>query len=190
MDAVELGRRRAADLHRAAIARGLDPTEPYAFAVGEAKHRGLSVETANPGSAQLDGGRATLIAVDDLILHENIGTPFEQAFLVAHEIGHHELGDASIPPTALAPDMARAAEASPTGIDRVVDYGRRQRREVQMDLFARELLLPRPLLRKLHAEDGLSESLSNASLSIAAWSPILMSIGISAATAWPSRMRM
>ena len=158
MDAVELGRRRAADLHRAAMARGLDPTEPYAFAVGEAKHRGLLVETANPGSAQLDGGRATLIAVDDLILHENIGTPFEQAFLVAHEIGHHELGDASIPPTALAPDMARGAEASPTGIDRVVDYGRRQRREVQMDLFARELLLPRTLLRSLHVKDGLSAS--------------------------------
>lgn len=158
MDAVELGRRRAADLHGAAIARGLDPTDPYAFAVGEAEHRGLTVETAKPGSGQLDGGRATLIAVDDLILHENIGTPFEQAFLVAHEIGHHELGDASVPPTAFTPDMARAAEASPTGIDRVVDYGRRQRREVQMDLFARELLLPRPLLRKLHVEDGLSAS--------------------------------
>lgn len=158
MDAVELGRRRAAELHIAAVARGLDPTNPYAFAVGEAEHRGLSVETANPGSAQLDGGRATLIVVDDLILHENTGTPFEQAFLVAHEIGHHELGDASVPPTALTPDMARAAEASPTGIDRVVDYGRRQRREVQMDLFARELLLPRALLRSLHVEDGLCAS--------------------------------
>ncbi len=72
MDAVELGCRRAADLHIAAVARGLDPTNPYAFAVGEAEHRGLSVETANSGSAQLDGGRATLVAVDDLILHENI----------------------------------------------------------------------------------------------------------------------
>lgn len=156
MDALELGRRRAVELHDAAVARGLDPTHPYAFAVGEAKHRGLAVETANPGSAQLDGGRATLIAVDDLILHENIGTPFEQAFLVAHEIGHHELGDASVSPTALTPDMARPCEVSPTGIDRVVDYGRRQRREVQMDLFARELLMPRPLLRKLHLEDRLS----------------------------------
>jgi len=158
MDAVELGRRRAADLHIAAVARGLDPTDPYRFAVGEAKHRGLEVETASPGSAQLDGGRATLIAIDDLIIHENIGTLFEQAFLVAHEIGHHELGDASVPSTALSPDMARASEPSPTGIDRVVDYGRRQRREVQMDLFARELLLPRSLLRRLHLEDGLTAS--------------------------------
>ena len=39
-------------------------------------------------------------------------------------------------------DPARPAEAAPVGLDRVVDYGRRQRREVQMDLFAREFLLP------------------------------------------------
>lgn len=158
MDAVELGRRRAAVLHLAAVERGLDPTDPYGFAVGEAEHRGLTVETATPGSTQLDAGRATLVPEDDLIIHENVGSPFERAFLVAHEIGHHELGDAAASPTALHPDMARGSEPSPTGIDRVVDYGRRQRREVQMDLFARELLLPRPLVRKLHLADGLSAS--------------------------------
>lgn len=156
MDAVELGRRRAAELHAAAVARGLDPADPYAFAVGEATRRGLTVETANPGSAQLDGGRATLVPEDDLIIHENVGSPFERAFLVAHEIGHHELGDAEVSPTAVEADMARSSQPSPTGIDRVVDYGRRQRREVQMDLFARELLLPRPLVRRLHLEEVLS----------------------------------
>ncbi|MDX3807690.1 UvrD-helicase domain-containing protein [Bosea thiooxidans] len=158
MDAVELGRRRAAELHAAAVSRGLDPTDPYGFVVGEAKHRGLTVETANPGSAQLDGGRATLVPEDDLIIHENVGSPFEKAFLVAHEIGHHELGDATVSLTVFQPDMARGSEPSPTGIDRVVDYGRRQRREVQMDLFARELLLPRLLVRKLHLDEGLSAS--------------------------------
>ena len=33
------------------------------------------------------------------------------------------------------------------GVDRVLDYGARERREVKMDLFAREFLLPRPVLR-------------------------------------------
>ncbi|NHZ45012.1 AAA family ATPase, partial [Massilia sp. CCM 8693] len=47
-------------------------------------------------------------------------------------------------------DPTRMSEASPVGMDRVVDYSRRQRREVQMDLFARELLLPRPLVIDLH----------------------------------------
>jgi len=158
VDAIELGRRRAADLHAVAVARGLDPTDPYAFAVAIAKDRGLDVDTANPGAAILDNGRATLVPEDDLIVHENIGSPFEQAFLVAHEIGHHELGDATTPATVIEADPARASEPSPTGIDRVIDYGRRQRREVQMDLFGRELLLPRALVHRLHLEEGLTAS--------------------------------
>lgn len=156
MDAIELGRRRAADLHYQAVARGLNPEKPYDFARGEATHRGLDVETANPGSSSLNGGRATLVG--DLIIHENTGSPFEQAFLVAHEIGHHELGDAEDETSPSDIDMNRPAEASPQGADRVVDYSRRQRREVQMDLFAREFLLPRSLMRRLHLDQGESAS--------------------------------
>jgi Zn-dependent peptidase ImmA (M78 family) len=156
VDAIELGRRRAAELHAAAVARGLDPNDPYAFAVGVAKDRGLDVDTANPGAAVLDNGRATLVPEDALIVHENVGSPFERAFLIAHEIGHHELGDANGQATVIEVDPARASEPSPTGIDRVVDYGRRQRREVQMDLFGRELLMPRALVRRLHLEEGLT----------------------------------
>ncbi len=158
MDAIELGRRRAAELHSDAVARNLDPTDPYAFAVAVAEARGLDVEATNPGAASLDNGRATLVPADDLIIHENIGSRFEQAFLVAHEVGHHELGDATASHTVLHADMARPFEPSPTGIDRVVDYSRRQRREVQMDLFARELLLPRDLMCRLHLGDGLTAS--------------------------------
>lgn len=39
-------------------------------------------------------------------------------------------------------------------MDRVVDYSRRQRREVQMDLFARELLFPRNVAVDLHVARG------------------------------------
>lgn len=157
MDAVELARQIAADLHRQAVAKGHDPWRPYEFAVTEAQRRGLDVEPTAAGSVMLDGGRATVVAADSLILHENIGTVFEQAFLVAHEIGHIELGDDVADEPARDIDLARAAEPSPVGVDRVVDYGRRQRREVQMDLFAREFLLPRGLVRKLHLEDVSSD---------------------------------
>ena len=158
MDAVELARQSAARLHAAAVSRGLDPRQPYAFAVAEAARRGLDVEPTAPGAAVLNHGRATLIVADALIIHENAGTPFEQAFLVAHEIGHDECGDAGDTEPAGSIDPARSAEPSPTGIDRVVDYGRRQRREVQMDLFAREFLLPRAVLAKLHLEEKLTAS--------------------------------
>jgi len=157
MDGLELARRKAAELHKLAVARGGDPTQPYAFAVAEADHQGLDVEAAASGAAVLDGGRATLAAADALIIHESIGTEFERAFLVAHEIGHFVLGDVDAGPVREI-DPARPAEACPVGADRVVDYGRRQRREIQMDLFARELLLPRELVRRLHVDDGLGAS--------------------------------
>jgi len=140
MDGVELARQVAAELHARLVASGADPWSPYDFAVAEAKRRGIDVEPTAVGAAVLNGGRATFVAADDLILHESAGSRFEQAFLVAHEIGHVELGDDPDSETAPMIDPARAAEPSPVGMDRVVDYGRRQRREVQMDLFARELL--------------------------------------------------
>ena len=158
MDGVEVARQSAAHLHAQAVARGLDPWRPYEFVVAEAERRGLDVEPTARGAAVLAGGRAVLVPDDRLILHENVGTPFEQAYLVAHEIGHAELGDDPNNEPALKIDAERAAEPSPVGIDRVVDYGRRQRREAQMDLFAREFLLPRPVIRKLHLEAGLTGS--------------------------------
>jgi len=162
MHGVELIRRIAADLHANAVVRGDDPWTPYAFATSEAKRRNIDVETIAPGAAQLNGGRATFISAEQLILHESNGSVFDQAFLVAHELGHVELGDDDHKDedhqSVVEIDPARVSEASPIGIDRVVDYGRKQRREVQMDLFAREFLLPRVWVRKLHLEDGMSAS--------------------------------
>ena len=160
MESVEISRQIAASLHHTATSLGCDPQQPYLFAVAEANRRGIDVEKTVSGATILNKGRASYIPSDALIIHENAGTPFEQAFLVAHEIGHAELGDTpdgdkeaehEIDPT-------RSAEPSPLGFDRVVDYGRRQRREVQMDLFAREFLLPRPVVRKLHVDEGLTAS--------------------------------
>ncbi|SFL69412.1 Superfamily I DNA or RNA helicase [Desulfomicrobium norvegicum] len=158
MDCVELARQVAAELHASLVASGADPWTPYEFAVAEASRRGLDVEPTARGAAVLNGARAVFIATEELILHENVGSRFDQAFLVAHEIGHVALGDSYNNEPISAIDPSRAAEPSPVGIDRVVDYGRKQRREVQMDLFARELLLPRNVVRMLHVDEGLSAS--------------------------------
>ncbi|MEQ1811547.1 MAG: UvrD-helicase domain-containing protein [Terricaulis sp.] len=157
MDAVELARQVAATLHLNAVASGNDPWQLYAFAIAEAKRLDVDVETATCGAAILNKARAVYLPKDRLILHENVEAEFDRAFLVAHELGHIVLGDdVESAPCSIEP--GRAAEASPTGFDRVVDYGRRQRREVQMDLFAREFLIPRAIVRKLHVDEGLSAS--------------------------------
>lgn len=155
MDPIELGRQHARRLHDEAVQRGRDPWSPYEFAVGIAKDLGIKVETCAPGGALLDGGRASFFPDVPLIIHETKGSLFDQAFLVAHEIGHSELGDGEEEPEpAVNVDPARTSEAAPVGMDRVVDYSRRQRREVQMDLFARELLLPMHVVVDLHVVQG------------------------------------
>jgi len=157
MDPIELGRQHARRLHDEAVQRGRNPWTPYEFAVGIAKDLGIKVEACAPDSALLDGGRAFFDPDIPLILHETQGSPFDQAFLVAHEIGHAELGDGRHEAEpAVDIDPARTSEAAPVGMDRVVDYSRRQRREVQMDLFARELLLPRHVVVDQHVHQGLT----------------------------------
>lgn len=151
MDPIELGRQHARRLHDEAVQRGRNPWAPYDFAVGIANDHGIKVERCAPGSTQLDGGRAFFDPDIPLILHETSGSAFDQAFLVAHEIGHAQLGDGKEEDELPANiDPARTSEAAPVGMDRVVDYSHRQRREVQMDLFARELLLPRHVVVDQH----------------------------------------
>lgn len=150
MDAIELARRRATELHHEAVRQGRDPWAPYSFAVAEAQSRRLTVEKCAPGADLLDGGRAFFDREAQLIIHEDCGLPFEQAFLVAHEIGHAELGDDEEDEGPYEINPSRTGEAAPVGLDRIVDYSHRQYREVQMDLFAREFLLPRPVVRELH----------------------------------------
>ena len=93
MDLIELARQHARRLHDEAVQRGRNPSLPYEFAVGIANDLGITVETCAPGAALLDGGRALFDPDVSIIIHEANGSPFDQAFLVAHEIGHAELGD-------------------------------------------------------------------------------------------------
>lgn len=158
IDPVEVSRQNAEQLHSAAVSSGHDPWDVYDFACAEAKRRNLAVERVPQGDVRLHGARALYDPDALLILHEDAGDRFSNAFLVAHEIGHVECeGHAEFSKSVNA-DAMRSAEASPVGVDRVVDYSRRERREIQMDLFAREFLLPRSWLRKLHVEDRLTAS--------------------------------
>lgn len=154
MDANEVSRIAADRLHRQAVAVGHDPCDPYRFVSAEAARRNLVVERLPRGDVRLHGGLALYDPDALLILHEATGDEFTDAFLVAHEIGHAELGGEHQFSATAGADPLRSSDAVPVGVDRVVDYNRKERREVQMDLFAREFLLPRSWLRRLHLEEG------------------------------------
>lgn len=156
MDAVEIGRRRAAELFHTAEAEGVDPWLPYEVACFVARGQNVTVEKVAKGHVGLGGGRANYDPEFRSILHEDTGSTFSDAFLVGHEIGHVVLGDDRVANTVNIADEERVADASPVGVDRVEDYGRNQRREIQMDLFARELLLPRQRVRDLHVDHRMS----------------------------------
>lgn len=156
MDATAAARREAECIHRAAVAAGNDPWNLLDFVKREAVRRELDVYALPPGDPQLKGGRAALDSQAGIILYEEAGSEFDRAFLIAHELGHVTLegGTQDVVTEQVEPD--RSVEDAPVGIEKVLDYGARERREIRMDLFARELLLPRSVARHLHVTDGLS----------------------------------
>lgn len=156
MDATEAARREAERLHCANAAAGGDPTSPLMFALHEATRRGLDVYPLQAGDPQLKGGKATFDSQAGGILYENLGSEFERAFLIAHELGHVVLEGGTLDVVTVDVEPERSMEDAPVGIDRVLDYGARERREIKMDLFAREFLLPRAVLRELHINEGLA----------------------------------
>ncbi len=156
MDATEAARREAERVYRAAVEAGSDPWKLLDLVRREAARRELDVYALPSGDSQLKGGRAAFDSQARIILYEDAGSDFDRAFLIAHELGHVVLegGTGDVVTVQVEPD--RSVEDAPVGIERVLDYGARERREVRMDLFARELLLPRPVVRKLHMSDRFS----------------------------------
>jgi superfamily I DNA/RNA helicase len=153
IDTIEAARRRASALQDSAIAYGIDPWKPLEHILWQVEKAGFAAEATDPAASQLDGALACFLPADGLILYRDEGSAFERAFLIAHELGHALLGDAV---GACEIDPERSSEAAPVGEERVIEHGPRQRREVQMDLFARELLLPRSWVRDLHVNGAMT----------------------------------
>lgn len=156
MDRIELARQKAAALHADLVTKGGNPEDSFSFVLREAKRRNIEVRSYPKGHAQLEGGRALFDSDAYSIRYEDTGNGFLNAFLIAHEIGHDEFDSTSDAEPIIEIDPARSADPSATGAERLVDYSHKGRQEVLMDLFARELLFPRPLARKWYIDENLS----------------------------------
>lgn len=156
MDPFELIRSKAAALHEELLSEGKDPFDPLALVEAAVACRDLDLVWLPQSDPALKGARALYDDQGGTICCEEDGDPTNRALLVAHELGHSELHAGSVTCAGSDIDPSRSTEAAPVGLQRVEDYGARERRELQANVYARELLLPRAFVRELHLEQNLT----------------------------------
>lgn len=159
MDPFDPIRRAAVDLHDLTVAAGGDPKDPLGFvttALDKVKNVDLELVWFEPGNPGLKDARARLDDQAGFICCENVGTPASRALLVAHELGHAKLHIGSLNCSHADVDASQTIEAAPVGLQRVEDYGVKERQELQANVFGREFLLPRKLAREMFVESSLS----------------------------------
>ena len=156
MDPFDPIRSKAAALHEKLVAEGNDPFDPLAIVKAAVRRCDLDLVWLAQGDPALKGARALYDDQGGVICCEEEADAVTRALLVAHEIGHSELHAGSANCTESDIDPSRSIDASPVGLQRVEDYGVRERRELQANVYARELLLPRALASELHLEKNLT----------------------------------
>ena len=108
----------------------------------------LCIVKVAPAFNALGGGGAVLKRREQFIYVRNTVSDDEYSYLVAHELGHWTL-DADKPEQTIADLKALMGGAGTPASVKVEAYGARERQELQANVFARELLLPREVAAKL-----------------------------------------
>jgi DNA helicase-2/ATP-dependent DNA helicase PcrA len=156
MEPFEPIRQAAASLHAQLAARGVDTLKPLELIDAAARELDLELVWLDKGHPALKGARALFDEQGGTVICEIVQDPGERAQLAAHEIGHARVHAGSWSCADSDVDPSRSTEAAPVGLQRVEDYGARERRELQANVFAREILLPRAFARHLHVDQDLS----------------------------------
>ena len=158
MDSYEQVREAARDLHRAVVAAGANPQIPRTLLDHALVHLKLELVWLASDDPALKGAIAIFDEQTGAICCSQEGSEAAKLELIAHEIAHAVIHSSTCSCTPADIDGSRAEEATPIGLQRVEDYGGKERREVQANVFAREFLFPKHLARQLFLEDGLGAS--------------------------------
>ena len=158
MDAFEPIRKSAAHLHNKVTEAGTDPVDTAAFIMAAVAHLDLELVYLAPGDPALKNARAVFDEQSGTICCEMAEDVIDRILLVAHELGHAHIHSDSIACTKDDIDLSCSTEVVPVGLQRVEDYGTRERRELQANVFAREFLLPRSFARRLYIAETMTAS--------------------------------
>ena len=158
MEAFEPIRKSAAHLHDKIIETGTDPVDTAELITAAVAHLDLELVYLAPGDPALKNARAVFDEQSGTICCETAGDVIDRTLLVAHELGHAQVHASSTACTKDDIDLSRSTEVVPVGLQRVEDYGMRERRELQANVFAREFLLPRSFARRLYIDKTMTAS--------------------------------
>ena len=158
MDAFEPIRKSAARLHDKIVATGTDPVDTTALIEAAVARLDLELVWLEQGDPALKNARAVFDEQSGTICCERVEDVIERNLLVAHEIGHAYIHAGSSACATNDIDPSCSTERVPVSLQRVEDYGVRERRELQANVFAREFLLPMSLARRLHIDEVLTAS--------------------------------
>lgn len=143
-------------VHADAAARAVDGTAS-ALVAAALELADLEVDTLEPGAVYGPEVVGVLERGDGFVrLAAGLDAGW-RTVVTAHEIGHFHLHDEhqSLVRTA---EPGFGGQAFETGVERVVAYSPRERRETQADVFAQEFLLPADLLRQRLVRDRQTPS--------------------------------
>ncbi|VVO18139.1 ATP-dependent DNA helicase Rep [Pseudomonas fluorescens] len=108
---------------------------------------GVAIERVPPTHSILGGTDGVLKRNDEtLFIRKDVGDA-EAAYLIAHELGHWFL-DANLSETTYADLQALTASEGSEATVKIDAYGAHERTELQANVFARELLLPRSVAKQ------------------------------------------
>lgn len=112
---------------------------------------GLRCYPRRPNDPLLSGAHAVLDAEARAVWVRSDAPPAEGRVYIAHELGHFHLHESGGEDAGCLCDEHDLAEDNTI---QSVGYGPRQRRETEANVWAREFLLPVPLVRRLFYEEG------------------------------------